>query len=127
MFWHLIFKILFYFIFIYLSLAQLFENWYDAKRNRSFHVYKYARKKTKKETGNGKKNQKWKKKKRKSDHLEFSQNMTALAFWFRRHDMIRSRDPMSLAMTESERAVSKLSVLLMKLQEALVFQPVFKR
>jgi hypothetical protein len=27
MFWHLIFKILFYFIFIYLSLAQLFENW----------------------------------------------------------------------------------------------------
>jgi hypothetical protein len=59
--------------------------------------------------------------------LEFSQNMTALAFWFRRHDMIRSRDPMSLAMTESERAVSKLSVLLMKLQEALVFQPVFKR
>jgi hypothetical protein len=59
--------------------------------------------------------------------LEFSQNMTALAFWFRRHDMIWSRDPMSLAMTESERAVSKLSVLLMKLQEALVFQPVFKR
>lgn len=127
MFWHLIFKILFYFIFIYSSLAQLFENWYDAKRNRSFHVYKYARKKNKKETGNGKKNQKWKKKKRKSDHLEFSQNMTALAFWFRRHDLITWFNVIGNDRVRKGSFRIVGTVLLMKLQEALVFQPVFKR